>query len=321
MSVNAGRRCCYVVRAVTEVPKTLREARGRAHRLVDAALARADELDANALTEFLVGAPGSQLGADLAPWPQPTVSTLTDSTVSAAVARLRAAADARPGLAVATGFPALPYQPLEFSDTTGVVPEIAPLTFAAAPTVATGLVRVALETFSQLTRGRTDAQPHDLYRGDLERVLRERLNEFLSVEWRLWQLAGTPPPYPVRWWANRLLWSPAIAGHAFCLRCADLVSWRRVARNGRRLPVCRGCLQTRACRWPSHAIAPHHRGIWWLECRHPGCRRAFTGPASVAHCPEHRAARHRQARSRAAKRGGAMARGFQTGGAPPRPAS
>jgi hypothetical protein len=76
----------------------------------------------------------------------------------------------------------------------------------------------------------------DLYHGDNELALTQRVNKLLDLEARLWAEArqggytGTVP-YPVRYESARHLWSANIVGVAFCLRCGTLIRHQRKGRT------------------------------------------------------------------------------------------
>lgn len=136
----------------------------------------------------------------------------------------------------------------------------------------------------------------DLYPGDDGLALMERANQFLLTEAILWDVArrdggfeGTAP-YPIRYESARYLWSARIAGAAFCLRCGELILFRRAGRSGRHqrlVPVCGPCIRSGSLRWPQHAVMPHTRGRWWLMCCYPDCSNAFVGAGQARLCDEH----------------------------------
>jgi hypothetical protein len=139
---------------------------------------------------------------------------------------------------------------------------------------------------------------------------RVRLAEAIQVELELWVRAaadgGLSPriPYAFHFFALEWFWSPAahapgLRAPALCLRCGAM--WYPSRRIGAP-PRCAHCnnedAKTRA--WPTHAIAPDLRGLWWLRCQYEGCETAFVGQRHRHHCDEHISARlsHRQRRPR-----------------------
>lgn len=125
--------------------------------------------------------------------------------------------------------------------------------------------------------------------------LMKRLNGYLELEGNLWRLAKEggfpdPPPYAVRYETARWLWSPAVSGSAFCLRCGMELWFKRAERReGARTLRCGPCSRGLPSDWPAHALAPHDRGTWWIACQHQGCGNAFIGYAQARFCPKHRA--------------------------------
>jgi len=134
----------------------------------------------------------------------------------------------------------------------------------------------------------------DLFAADDVRTnLMRRLNNYLTLESKLWSLARQggfpgPVPYAVRYESARWLWSPAITGSVFCLRCGQDINYQRKKKKDRpRRARCTHCARGNPAAWPTHAIAPHDRGRWWLNCQHQGCSHAFIGRAQTKFCPEH----------------------------------
>jgi hypothetical protein len=222
--------------------------------------------------------------------PKRLVDRLVRREVSRAWLAVRKAAAAYRLRTVPTGLSAYPEARFDFSG--GKAPDFAPLVATCLePTMSWLMARGVMEARSRLTRARQEA-PVDLYPGDDFRALMERVNRFLVTEAALWEIARTggfegPVPYPVRYWAARYLWSPEIAGCAFCLRCGDLIFYRRAGRRSgprrRRGPVCDSCLRGGSLAWPGHAIMPHDRGRWWLRCR--TCAVPFIGHGQARRCP------------------------------------
>ena len=169
------------------------------------------------------------------------MTVIANDATTAAVEAVRRGAKALGLTTISTGFSFYPSASLEF-DTTGSAPDFAPLiTFCSDPVLYGGLVRVVAEAHSRFTRDsdkafETYAYPHDAYPGDLEDELMLRVNQFLLTESNLWDLAreggyGYTIPYTVRYYAATYLWSPRIAGYAFCLRCGDLIRYKRRGRG------------------------------------------------------------------------------------------
>jgi len=244
-------------------------------------------------------------------WPEPTrqMKAIMDREVTLALGSVKKSAEALGISGVYTGFSIYPVARFEFAEE-GDAPEFAPLiTFCLDGTIYGGLARVLAHAHSRFTRSRevrSDGEVirRDLYPGDDGVALMERANAFLVTETILWGLArdggfqGTVP-YPVRYEASRYLWSPRIAGRAFCLRCGRTIGHQRVGRTSglrqRTVPLCDPCLRSGSFRWPEHAVMPDTRGKWWLRCQHPGCKTPFVGPGQSRHCEAHRS--NRMARS------------------------
>ena len=164
------------------------------------------------------------------------------------------------------------------------------------------MAHVSAHLHSPLTRKKQrrvdgDVVSIDLYLGEDERWLLERANQFLLTEITLWWLAGEggfegAAPYTVRYEAARYLWSPQIAGSAFCLRCGDPIHYLRAARAGARsAPICATCIRGGSFKWPAHAFAPAERGTWWLRCLAQDCTNPFVGRAQARRCPACRTSR------------------------------
>jgi len=225
-------------------------------------------------------------------WRKPPAEAqpLLDREVSRAWLAVREAAATLSLRTVPTGLSAYPEAFLDFSG--GKAPDFAPLVATCLEPIMSWLMaRSVMEARSKRTRARQEA-PVDLYPGDDFRALMERVNRFLVTEAALWEIARTegfegPVPYPVRYWAARYLWTPLISGCAFCLRCGDLIHFRRAGRRSgprpRRAPVCDSCLQSKSLAWPGHAIMPHDRGRWWIPCQ--TCAVPFPGHGTARRCP------------------------------------
>jgi hypothetical protein len=239
-------------------------------------------------------------------WPEPDrrMKFIADRAVTQAWHAVKRAAEEMQLSGIPTGFMQYPLARFEFSE--GDVPDFAPLLASCLDGVIYGgLVRVVLHAQSRLTRSRERIQDGDTVRVDLYPgadgvALMKRANAFLETEMILWDLARTDSgfrgvvPYPVRYESARFLWSPRIAGAAFCLRCGESVRYRRAGRSSgrpRRIPTCSSCSRGAGLAWPKHAVMPHGRGEWWLMCHYPGCTNAFAGPGQAHLCPEHRSAR------------------------------
>jgi hypothetical protein len=212
---------------------------------------------------------------------------------------VRRAAD-RLGIdSIYTGFALHPRASVRFLD--GEAPLFAPLVkLCLDDRINGGLLRVLTQVASPLMRARKiDNHPVDLYPGDAGAKLETLANRFLALEAMLWGMArddggySKPVPYPVRYVAASHLWSPTIAGIAFCLRCGDEIRYRRAGRmtnnRPRTAPVCDPCVRSGTSSWPSHALMPYDRGRWLLRCAQPGCSEPpFPGRAQARYCPEHR---------------------------------
>ena len=177
-------------------------------------------------------------------------------------------------------------------------PEFAPLlTFCLDGTLLRGMAVYLATVHSPSIRARPERVPHDLYTDLDEVALLELANEFLVTESALWSEArfggfDGVPPYPVRHEAARYLWSPIIAGTAFCLRCGKTIRYKNKGRltgtGARVVPVCIPCHRSKSLQWPSHAVMPNAAGTWWLRCQEPGCETPFSGSANRDFCDEHR---------------------------------
>jgi hypothetical protein len=198
-----------------------------------------------------------------------------------------------PGLS--TGFSSYPLARFDFTSTVG--PRLAPLIVSCLDgTLLEGLTRVFFEAHSRVTRARSKKRV-DLYPGDNGTALMEVANRFLHTEAELWTAAEHAGytggvPYPVRYEAVRWLWSPKIAGVAFCLRCGILITYKRRGRRSgtrsRTAPLCAPCIRSGIRTWPGNALMPDRRGTWWLHCRYPECQTLFRASGRTAFCPDHR---------------------------------
>ncbi len=239
--------------------------------------------------------------APLSGWPEPDrrMKSLSDSTVVRARSAVQRGADKLGLVSVYTGFPSYPEAMLEFSE--GPAPDFAPLLATCLDAVLfSALAHVFTHLHSPRTRKhkrRVDAVPIDLYSGEDERWLVARANQFLLTELSLWWLAGEGGlegvvPYAVRYEAARYLWSPQIAGCAFCLRCGDPIHYLRASRAGTRsAPICATCVRGGSVKWPAHAAAPAERGTWWLRCLAQDCANPFVGRSQARRCPACRTSR------------------------------
>jgi hypothetical protein len=288
---------------VTGVPKRVRGERETVRRFFEGAFDKVAADPALAATTARLIEPHLD---PLPGWPEPVprMKPIADRLVTGAWLGVQRAAD-RLGLqSVYTGFSMYPEARFEFSE--GDAPDFAPLlTFCLDGVIYGGLVRVVTFAKSRLTRSRErviEGQKArvDLYPGNDGLALVERANRFLLTEASLWDLArhdggfDGAAPYSVRYESARYLWSPGIAGFAFCLRCGDLIRYRRAGRSGsksRRIPICGRCLRSGSLDWPEHAVMPHTRGKWWLMCQRSGCTLAFAGSGQARFCPKHRASR------------------------------
>jgi hypothetical protein len=156
------------------------------------------------------------------------------------------------------------------------------------------LTTLAAYAFTRHTR--------DLFDEDVRRGLLRRLNAFALLEINLWWFASdagysNPPPYAVRYDLARWLWDPSLDGVIFCLRCGNMVHYRRRGRvhgsaDDARDPAvrvgrCRACSRGREDDWPEHALEPYKRGTWLLRCGYPDCAQPFVGPRQAKHCEQH----------------------------------
>jgi hypothetical protein len=239
--------------------------------------------------------------ARLPGWPEPDgrMKLLSGPAVARARSGVRRGAEMLGLPSVYTGFTSYPKARFEFSE--GAAPDFAPLLAACLDAVlVNAMAHVIAHVHSPLTRKKRrrvdgDAVRVDLYTGESGRAVLERANAFLLTEIKLWSLAREggfegATPYAVRYEAARYLWSPRIAGSAFCLRCGEPIHYRRAARtalgaDARPVPICANCIRGGSLSWPAHAIAPEASGTWWLRCLAQGCTNAFVGRAQARRCP------------------------------------
>jgi hypothetical protein len=138
-----------------------------------------------------------------------------------------------------------------------------------------------------------------------------RLASVLAYEETLWALAaeygGCSPRIPYAFHFNALEWFWSPDAHkcgelvpANCLRCG--VTWLPHGQIGSP-PRCPKCAKERpeAREWPSHAIAPHIRGEWWLRCRVEGCNEVFANWRKQLYCDEHDSSRLTASKRRVVK--------------------
>jgi len=245
--------------------------------------------------------------ASLPGWPEPDrrMKPLSDRTVARARAHVLRGAKSVGLPSVYTGFKR--NREARFKLSEGPAPDFAPLlTTCLDAALSQALAEAIAHVHSPLTRKRKhrvagEVVRIDLYPGDDGRALLEKANQFLLTEISLWLLARDggfegATPYAVRYEAARYLWSPRIAGSAFCLRCGEPIHYRRASRTApgaeaRPAPVCAACIRGGSLDWPAHAIVPEVRGTWWLRCLAQGCTNAFIGRAQARRCPTCRLSR------------------------------
>lgn len=122
-------------------------------------------------------------------------------------------------------------------------------------------------------------------------------SELMRVEHSLWKLAsehgGSTNRIPFSYRSVLLLmaWDPAAheapdGGWTVCLRCGELLHRKRAFSE---LPRCAACMKEtpKQREWPPHAVAPHQRGTWLLECQYPDCETVFEGPRHRKLCDSH----------------------------------
>ena len=171
----------------------------------------------------------------------------------------------------------------------------APLVYSLADDRAQHVIAtLASYVFPRRTRSAWD--------DDVRKGMMRRLNAFAQVEINLWRFAADGgytdvPPYTVRYDLARWLWHPSISGAIFCLRCGTGLRYTRGARTQPdtatadthpRTGRCRACSRGPEARWPEHAIEPHARGTWILQCTSTGCTERFTGRRQARYCEQHR---------------------------------
>jgi hypothetical protein len=271
-------------------------------RFFQAVFKKAAEVDPDVIRELARLIEPPEL-APLSGWPEPDrrMKSLSNRTVAHARSGVRRGADKLGLPPVYTGFAPYPEARFEFSE--GAAPDFAPLLSTCLDAALfNGLAQIITHLHSPRTRKHErrvdgDAVSTDLYPGEDGRALLERANRLLLTEIKLWWLAGEggfvgAAPYRVRYEAARYLWSPQIAGCAFCLRCGDQILYLRAARaGGRSAPICARCVRGGSLEWPAHAVAPAERGTWWLRCLAQGCTNAFVGRAQARRCPACRTSR------------------------------
>jgi hypothetical protein len=125
-------------------------------------------------------------------------------------------------------------------------------------------------------------------------------SELIRVEHSLWELAsnygGSTDRIPFAYRSVLLLmaWDPVAheardGGWTVCLRCGELLHRKR---RFSELPRCAACMKETPKQriYPSHAVAPHRRGTWLLECQYPDCTMVFEGPRHRKLCQKHTSA-------------------------------
>jgi hypothetical protein len=222
----------------------------------------------------------------------------TDALVGQAVEGVKRASSDAGYQTVNTGLSAYPQARLDFDPLGAQAPEFAPLlVFCLDGTLIRGMALYLAKVHSPFLRARKKGVPSDLYTGDEEVALLELANQFLVTEAMLWSEARAGgfdgvPPYPLRYHAAVSLWSPKIAGAAFCLRCGTTLRYKNKGRltgtRARVVPVCIPCHRSKSLHWPSHAVMPNGAGTWWLRCRKGSCTRIFSGSANRDFCDAHR---------------------------------
>jgi hypothetical protein len=166
----------------------------------------------------------------------------------------------------------------------------APLVVALLEDQATVVLDAVLGYAHSPRAASSDGESDLLRQPDIHLHQMRRLNGFLKLEANLWFFAQMGitilVPYLVRYAAAQWLWTPEIAGTAFCLRCGSEIEYRRAARNPElRQPRCRPCSRGHTPSWPRHAIAPADKGRWWLRCQTEGCDQAFLARPQARRCP------------------------------------
>ena len=305
---------------MTNPPKRLRERREKADLFFDQVFAKAaaDPEFAHKAGELI----GPRHIDPLPGWAEPTprMKPVTDRVVTRAWHAVQRAVDVLRLPGVYTGFRNYPVARFDFSE--GNAPDFAPLlAFCLDGVIYAGLARVVAHAHSRQTRPTertvdSDTVGVDLYPGDDGLALMERTNVFLETEARLWELARDDGgfqgsvPYPVRYESARYLWSPRIAGVAFCLRCGAVIRYRRAGRTSgrrRRVPLCGPCIRGGSLSWPERTVMPDAKGKWWLMCQQPGCTTAFVGAGQARFCEDHRSARLTKSKRTRARPGRALA--------------
>jgi hypothetical protein len=133
-----------------------------------------------------------------------------------------------------------------------------------------------------------------------ERYGRER-TRLIQIEHWLWEQAAEHGGLVDRMpYAHRLIlliaaWHPSAheppGAWTLCIRCGELLY--RKKRSFKTFPRCPACMKEtpKQREWPTHALAPHDRGTWFLRCQYPNCEMAFTGARHRKFCPEHTSSR------------------------------
>jgi hypothetical protein len=232
-------------------------------------------------------------------WPPPdqTLQHVIDKDVTRAVAGVRHATAEAGRTHFDTGLSAYPLAAVDFDTHGPKAPAFAPLLFFCLDhTILEGMAWYMGMAHSALSRKRETA-PADLYPGDEAIALMERANTFLEIEVTLWTAAQAggfdgAVPYAVRYESARYLWSPTIAGTAFCLRCGEVIRYQRRGRQSgkeaRTVPVCSRCIRAENLNWPTNAVMPDTRRTWWLRC--VTCDVVFKGGGNREYCDKHRRA-------------------------------
>ena len=174
-----------------------------------------------------------------------------------------------------------------------------PILFLCAPLTAHVCRKLVADVASLHVVVNDPSMPMDAH-AERAHFARER-TKLIRVEHWLWKQGakfGGPPsgiPYYFRLLLLVMVWNPvahaAPGASTLCIRCGTLVHRKRSTLT--ELPRCATCMkETHAQReWPTHAMAPHDQGRWFLRCQYPDCEMVFTGPRHQKLCPDHTSSR------------------------------
>lgn len=294
-----GTLVCYTARTMTGRRRDVRDEKAEQIQRLLKATIKATLTDPSTAQRAADAVLPDKAAFPLPNWPTPSVVAKRMATLAVrdAIPRVRRGAELLGQTRLDSPWPGTPEPEIQFQ---ADPPDQAVF---RAPLVYECLEGAAGAELACLLAFRFSNRAPEIRSGGGDKILTRWLNAYLRLEIELWRTARKggypyPPPYAVRYETARWLWSPEIAGFAFCLRCGSELSFRRAARSeSTRNLRCGACSRDKdPSNWPDYAICPAERGTWWLRCRADGCSNAFVGHTQARRCPYCRSSRLTPAR-------------------------